>query len=150
MPIHVDIVSQERLLFSEPEADMVLIPGTDGVLGVLPNHTPVLTTMKFGELVVRKGDAEEVFAIYGGVAEVRPDKVVILADSADFAADISEREIEDARERARQMLAQGLPEQEARVISDELRRTEIALSVLRKAESRGRTAIRIVRDRDSE
>lgn len=150
MPIHVDIVSQERLLFSEPEADMVLIPGTDGVLGVLPNHTPVLTTMKFGELVVRKGDAEEVFAIYGGVAEVRPDKVVILADSADFAADISEREIEDARERARQMLAQGLPEQEARVISDELRRTEIALSVLRKAESRGRTAIRIVKDRDSE
>lgn len=150
MPIHVDIVSQERLLFSEPEADMVLIPGTDGVLGVLPNHTPVLTTMKFGELVVRKGDAEEVFAIYGGVAEVRPDKVVILADSADFAADISAREIEDARERARQMLAQGLPEQEARVISDELRRTEIALSVLRKAESRGRTAIRIVRDRDSE
>lgn len=150
MPIHVDIVSQERLLFSEPEADMVLIPGTDGVLGVLPNHTPVLTTMKFGELVVRKGDAEEVFAIYGGVAEIRPDKVVILADSADFAADISEREIEDARERARQMLAQGLPEQEARVISDELRRTEIALSVLRKAESRGRTAIRIVRDRDSE
>ncbi|MBZ0307486.1 MAG: ATP synthase F1 subunit epsilon [Anaerolineae bacterium] len=150
MPIHVEIVSQERPLFSEPEADMVLIPGTDGVLGVLPNHTPLLTTMKFGELIVRKGNAEEVFAIYGGVAEVRPDKVVILADAADFAQDISEREIEDARARARRMLAEGLPEHEARVISDELRRTEVALMVKRKVEGRGRTSIRVVRDKDSE
>lgn len=148
MPIHVEVVSQEKLLFSEPLADMVMIPGTDGVLGILPNHTPLLTTMKFGELIVRKGTAEEVFAIYGGFAEVRPDKVVILADAADFASDISLREVEEARERARRLLAEGVPEHEVRIVSDELRRAELAITIHRKNEGRGRMGIRVLRDNE--
>lgn len=150
MPIHVEVVSQEKLLFDEPQADMVSIPGSEGTLGILPNHTPLLTTMKFGELIVRKGNAEEVFAIYGGVAEVRPDKVVILADAADFASDISLREVEEARERARRLLAEGVPEHEVRIVSDELRRAELALTIKRKSEGRGRMGIRVVREKDNE
>ena len=61
MPIHVELVTQERKVFDEPEADMVIIPATEGEMGILPHHAPVLTTMGFGELVVRKGPAEERF-----------------------------------------------------------------------------------------
>ena len=82
MPIHIELVTQERKIFEEPEADIVIVPAVEGEMGVLPNHAPVLTTLSFGELVVRKGDAEERFAIYGGVVDVRPDKIVVLADLA--------------------------------------------------------------------
>ncbi len=58
MPIHVEIVTQERKVFEEREADMVIVPGSEGEMGVLPHHAPVLTTMGFGELVVRKGNKE--------------------------------------------------------------------------------------------
>ena len=66
MPIAVEVVTQEKLIFSEPEADMVVIPGIEGEMGVLPHHAPVLTTLGYGELTVRKGRAEEHFVIYGG------------------------------------------------------------------------------------
>ena len=71
MPIHVELVTQERKVFDEPEADMVLLPASEGEMGVLPHHAPVLTTLGFGELVIRKGGAEERFVIYGGVVDVR-------------------------------------------------------------------------------
>ncbi|MFN8374637.1 MAG: F0F1 ATP synthase subunit epsilon, partial [Anaerolineae bacterium] len=69
MPIRVEVVTQEKKIF-ETDADMVIIPATEGVMGVLPRHAPVLTTMGFGELIIRRGTAEESFAIYGGVVDV--------------------------------------------------------------------------------
>ena len=81
MPIHIELVTQEAKVFEEQNADIVIVPAVEGEMGVLPNHAPVLTTLSFGELVVRKGEAEERFAIFGGVVDVRPDKVVVLADS---------------------------------------------------------------------
>jgi F-type H+-transporting ATPase subunit epsilon len=149
MPIRVEIVTQERRLFEEPAADMVIIPGSEGLLGVLPNHTPLLTTMSYGELRVKKGSAEESFAIYGGVVEIRPDKVVVLADAADFAADISLEEIEAARERAAKLLAEGPPPEEQALIAAELRRAELAINVARKTKSRAGT-IRIISKSDIE
>ena len=83
MPIHVEIVTQEGKLFEEREADMVIVPATEGVMGVLPHHAPVLTTMGFGELLVKKGNAQESFVIYGGIVEVRPGRVTVLADTAE-------------------------------------------------------------------
>ncbi|MEL7236055.1 MAG: ATP synthase F1 subunit epsilon, partial [Chloroflexota bacterium] len=88
MPIHVEVITQEDKIFDEPEADMVVVPAAEGEMGVLPNHAPVLTTLAFGDLIVRKGDAEEHFAVYGGIVDIRPDKVVVLADMADTAADL--------------------------------------------------------------
>ncbi len=147
MPIHVEVVTQERKLFEEPFADMVVIPGIEGEMGVLPRHTPLLTTLAFGELRIKKGRAEESFIIYGGVVEVRPDKVVVLADAADFAADISLEEIEAARERAAEILAQGPPPDEHQLIAAELRRAELAINVARKTRSRAGN-IRIISQTD--
>lgn len=142
MPIHVEIVTQEKLIYSEPEADMVVIPGSEGVLGVLPNHTPLLTRLSIGELRVKKGITEEIFAVYGGIVEVRPDKIVILADLAENGDEIDLEMAEQARRRAHEMMEKGPPPDQLAAISLELRRAELALRVRRKTRSRA-GAVRI-------
>jgi F-type H+-transporting ATPase subunit epsilon len=147
MPIHVEVVTQERKVFEEPEADMVLIPASEGEMGVLPHHAPVLTTLGFGELVIRKGDAEERFAVYGGVVDVRPDKVVVLADLAESSFELDMQAIESARERAAKLLAQGIPPEQNRQAALELRRAEMALKIKSKLQARG-SVLRIVDQQD--
>jgi len=100
MAIHVEVITQEGLLFEENEADMVIVPGSEGEMGVLPHHAPVLTTMGYGELRVKKGNAEEDFMIYGGVVDIRPGHVIALADMAEssYAANVAEAERARARE----------------------------------------------------
>jgi len=146
MPVHVEIVTQERKIFEEREADMVLVPGAEGEMGVLQHHAPVLTTMGFGELVVRKGNREERFVIYGGVVDVRPDKVVALADLAESSFDLDEAKIEEARQRAVQMMRDGVPEAENRQATLALRHAELALKVKMKMKARGPSILRIVED----
>ena len=136
MPIHVEVVSQERKVFEEPDADIIVIPGSEGEMGILPHHAPVLTTLGFGELVIRKGDAEERFAIYGGVVDIRPDKVVVLADLAQSSFALDLEAAEAARERAQTLLAEGVPEDERRAAALELRRATLELRVVRKLKSR--------------
>lgn len=149
MPIAVEIVTQEKLVFSETEADMVVIPASEGQMGVLPHHAPVLTTLGFGELVVRKGRAEERFVIYGGVVDVRPDKVVVLADLADSSFAIDADAMEAARSRAQQILAQGVPPEQNREATLALRRAELALRVQRNVRSRP-SVLRILNEVDDE
>ncbi|MBZ0276821.1 MAG: ATP synthase F1 subunit epsilon [Anaerolineae bacterium] len=143
MPIHVEVVTQEKRVFEEPAADMILIPASEGEMGVLPHHAPVLTTLGFGELVIRKGHAEERFAIYGGVVDVRPDKVVVLADLAESSFEIDMEAIEAARERAQHMMQEGVPEVENRAAALALRRAELAVRIKNKIQSRG-TVMRII------
>lgn len=149
MPLHVEIVTQEKKVFEEREADMVLVPGSEGEMGVLPHHAPVLTTMGFGELVVRKGNKEERFVIYGGVVDVRPDKVVALAYLAESSFALDEQKIEAARQSAAKMMSEGVPETENRTAALELRRAELALRVKNKLKSRG-SILRIVSDDENE
>ena len=150
MPIHVEIVTQERKVFEEREADMVLVPGSEGEMGVLPHHAPVLTTMGFGELVVRKGNKEERFVIYGGVVDIRPDKVVVLAYLAESSFALDEEKIEAAQARAAKMMAEGVPEAENRTAALELRRAELALKVKNKLKNRSASILRIVSEDESE
>ncbi len=150
MPIHVEIVTQERKVFEEREADMVIVPGSEGEMGVLPHHAPVLTTMGYGELIVRKGNKEERFVIYGGVVDIRPDKVVALAYLAESSFALDEEKIEAARSRAAKMMAEGVPEAENRTAALELRRAELALKVKNKLKSRSASILRIVSEDDSE
>ena len=145
MPIAVEVVTQERLVFSEPQADMVVVPATEGEMGVLPNHAPVLTTLGFGELIIRKGRAEERFAIYGGVVDVRPDKVVVLADLADSSYEIDSEAMENARASAQRLLTEGLPPEQNREATLALRRAELALRIQRKMQNRG-AMLRIIED----
>ncbi len=147
MPIHVELVTQERKVFEESEADYISIPAVEGEMGVLPNHAPVLTTMTFGELVVRKGNAEERFAIYGGVVDVRPDKVVVLADLAESSYDIDLEKAQAARDRARQMIEEGVPPEQNREAILQLRRAELQLKVSNKLRNRT-SALRIVQQEE--
>lgn len=150
MPISVEIVTQEKVVFSEPEADMVVIPGSEGEMGVLPHHAPVLTTLAYGELIVRKGRAQESFAIYGGVVDIRPDRVVVLADLAESSYDIDAAAVEAARERAATLMEQGVPAEQNREAALALRRAELALKVQRKVQSRGSAVMRIVEDENAD
>jgi F-type H+-transporting ATPase subunit epsilon len=150
MPIHVEIVTQERKVFEEHEADIVIVPGSEGEMGVLPHHAPVLTTMGYGELVVRKGNKEERFVIYGGVVDIRPDKVVALAYLAESSFALDEQKIEAARDRAAKLMAEGVPEAENRTAALELRRAELALKIKNKLKGRSASILRIVTEDDSE
>ncbi len=149
MPLHVEVVTQQRKLLDEKDCTMVIVPASEGEMGVLPNHTPVLTTMHYGELRVKKGDAEESFIIYGGVVEVRPDKVVVLADEADLTAAVNIKAMEEARENARKVLEEGPPPEEHSLYLAELRRAELAIDVYRRTRSRA-GSIRIITEYDDE
>ncbi len=150
MPIHVEIVTQERLIYDEPNASMVVLPGAEGVMGILPRHTPLLTTLSFGELRVKVGNAEDVFAVYGGIVEVRPDQVVILADMVEPAQEIDVELAEAARRRAEELMRMGPPPDEVSIIRQELRRAELAVRVHRRTQSRaGSVRLREVNNGDN-
>jgi F-type H+-transporting ATPase subunit epsilon len=108
MPIRCEIVSQDRMVF-EGDADMVLIPGSQGEMGILPNHAPLLSTLKYGVLRVRIKDREELFTVAGGVVEVQPDLITVMADAAENVNEIDIGRAEAARRRAEELLKQGLP-----------------------------------------
>ncbi|NDJ76856.1 MAG: ATP synthase F1 subunit epsilon [Chloroflexi bacterium] len=129
MPLEVEVVSRVRELYHTENADMVIIPGSEGEMGVLPSHTPLLTTLAFGELRIIEGDDVIGFVVYGGVVEVRPDKVIVLADDAESVAEIDLEEIEAARARARELMEQGPSGEQRALIAQELRRAEIAVRV---------------------
>lgn len=136
MPLKVEVVSRVRQLYNTDKADMVIIPGSEGEMGVLPNHTPVLTTLDFGELRIIEGDDVVSFVVYGGVVEVRPDKVTVLADDAESVYELDLDEIEAARQRARDLMEEGVGAEQRAQIVQELRRAEIAAKI------HGRAALR--------
>jgi len=109
MPLLLEIVTPERLAYSE-EVDSVQVPGIEGELGLLPHHTPLLSTLGLGELRIRRGSLEESFAIVGGFVQVRPDRVVVMAETADMAADIDLEKAEEARREDERALETGYHE----------------------------------------
>ena len=96
MPLQLEIVTPERQAYSE-EVDAVFCPGVEGEFGVLPHHAPLLSMLGVGELRIRKGADEEFFAIAGGFVQVRPDKVVVMAELADLSSEIDLEAAEEAR-----------------------------------------------------
>ncbi|NDJ36380.1 MAG: ATP synthase F1 subunit epsilon [Chloroflexi bacterium] len=108
MPIRCEIITQERLLFDE-QVDLVIAPASAGEMTILPQHAPVVAQLDFGELVVRTGDTEEYFAIGGGVLQVANDHILVLADSAEQADEIDISRAEEARQRAQQIMEEGVP-----------------------------------------
>ncbi|MBI2886368.1 MAG: F0F1 ATP synthase subunit epsilon [Chloroflexi bacterium] len=129
MPFRLEVVTAERSVFSE-DVDLVTVPGIDGELGILPHHAPLLTALTYGEMVIRRGHEETSIAIGGGFLEVRPDKVVVLADMAERAEEIDVSRAEAARKRAEEQLTLGP------ALVDTLR----AEAALRRAEARLRVA----------
>ena len=109
MPLQLEIVTPERLAYSD-EVDSVVLPGAEGEIGVLPHHAPLVSTLGVGELRIRKGGAEESFAIVGGFLQVRPDKVVVMAETADLASEIDLERAQEARREAERALETGFHE----------------------------------------
>ena len=105
-PIKLEVVTPDKLVLSE-NVDIVIAPGTEGEFGVLRNHIPFLSTLSEGELRYRQGKELHYLAVAGGFAEVLPDKVTVLAESAEVAREIDIDRAQRARERAEKRLAEG-------------------------------------------
>lgn len=135
MPLQLEIVTPERLAYQD-EVDMVLVPGIEGELGILPHHSPLVSLLGIGELKIRKGGDEESFAIVGGFLQVRPDKVVVMAETAEIGTEIDLERAKRARAEAEKALEGGYVEgADLSVARAELQR---ALLRIRVAESRRR------------
>jgi F-type H+-transporting ATPase subunit epsilon len=117
--------------------DSVQLPGVEGELGVLPHHTPLISMLGVGELRIRKGGAEESFAIVGGFLQVRPDKVVVMAETADMASEIDLEKAQQARREAEQAL-EGAARADAVDLSAARAALQQALLRIRVAERRHR------------
>ena len=90
MPLRVQIVTAEREVFADDTVDMVVAPGAEGVVGILPRHAPLLTTLNPGVVRIKRGGAEEAMAVGGGFLQVARDQVLILADTAERRSDIGD------------------------------------------------------------
>lgn len=132
--LQLTIVSPERELYSGA-VDIVLAPGVDGQLGILPNHAALIIKLAEGELCARMGAEEHYFAIHGGFMHVLPDKVIVLADVAERADEIDDARAEAARQRALDMLGKAPPE-ERRLTEVALRRSQVRLRVARRRRRR--------------
>ena len=135
--IRCEIVTQERVVYDQM-VDVVIAPGSEGELGILPCHVPLLTALSPGELRVKIGNEEEAFAISGGFMEVQPDHVSVLARTAECADEIDVARADAARTRAEQLLEQGAPPDldRFRGIEAALRRSRVRLKVARKRKYR--------------
>ena len=108
MTIRCDIVSQDRQVYSGL-ADVVVLPGAAGQMGILPHHAPLLSSLGPGLVTVRYQGQEQVFTVTGGIVEVQPDQIIILADAAENVMEIDIARAEQARRRAEELLKQGPP-----------------------------------------
>ena len=134
----VNIVTPERSLYSGP-VNMVTLPGSSGQMGILPGHAPLLSTLDIGEIILHVGNDSRFIAVSGGVVEVRPDKVTILADTAESPEDIDASRAAEALARAQQLLATNPPPQERPLIEAAVRRSSLRLKVARRHQGRRAT-----------
>jgi F-type H+-transporting ATPase subunit epsilon len=142
MPIRCEIVSQDRKVF-EGNADIVIIPGSLGVMSILPMHAPLLSTLGYGILKVRSSNREELFTIIGGVVDVQPDIITVLADAAENVEEIDISRAEAAKKRAEEMLQTGPPPgtDAYEAIEAALRRSKLRLDAARRYRRSSRTPI---------
>ncbi len=125
----LEIVAPSRQVVRSERVDEVIAPGSEGEFGVLPGHTPFLTTLKVGMLSYREGNEWHHLAVDWGYAEVGPDRVIILAEGADRASEIDISEAKLAKERAEKTLGEKLEQQDYEKARIELMRAMIRIQV---------------------
>jgi F-type H+-transporting ATPase subunit epsilon len=134
MTIRCEIVSQDRTVF-EGDVDMVVLPGAIGEMGILPHHAPVLAILKYGVIKIRQEGREELFAVAGGIAEVQPNIVTILADASENIEEIDIVRAKAAKKRAEDALARIKPEEDQDtylLMEAALRRANLRLDAVRR------------------
>ena len=127
----LDIVTAEGVVFSE-DVDAVVAPAVEGQLGILPHHAPLMTMLLPGEMRVRKGGEELSLVITGGFLEVRPDRIIVLADAAERVEEIDVARAEEAKRRAEESLSRHLPEADEARAEASLRRSIARLKVVER------------------
>jgi F-type H+-transporting ATPase subunit epsilon len=135
--IHVDVVSAEASIFSG-EATFVALPGEAGELGIYPRHTPLITRIKPGAVRIMRADtqAEEFVFVAGGILEVQPGVVTVLADTAIRGKDLDEAKAADAIKRAEEAKASAKDKAEIAVVEGELAMLAAQLAAIRKLRNR--------------
>ncbi len=133
MTIRCEIVSQDRQVFSG-DADMVIVPGAMGEMGILPHHSPLLSTLKYGVVRVRYHSKEDIFTVAGGIVEVEPDTITIMADAAENIIEIDVSRAEAARKRAEEQMQKSPPHDSDTYLTIEaaLRRSNLRLEAVRR------------------
>ncbi len=138
MPLHLEIVTPEKRAFTG-DVDEVIVPGSEGELGILPHHAPLISTLGQGVLRLKSGGQEQEFAIFGGFLQVRPDRVVVLAETADMASEIDLERAERARREAERVIEGGFVEPaDLAVARAALQRALIRIRVAERGERRPR------------
>lgn len=140
MTIRCEIVSQDRIVYQD-DVDIVVLPGAEGVMGILPHHAPVLSVLQFGVITVRKGKEEHFFTVAGGFAEVQPDQVTVLADAAENVDEINLERAEAAKRRAEEILKEGvqMDTDEYLAVQAALRRSTLRISAAQRFKTRRRS-----------
>ena len=135
MPMLLEITTAERQVFGE-EVDMVIAPGVDGQLGILPRHAPLMTMLQPGELTIRKGGAGTFFAVSGGFMEVLGGHVIILADACERSDEINEERAQEAMRRAQERISGRPTEMQLERALASLRRAQARLDTVRRRRNR--------------
>lgn len=133
--VKLDIVTAEKLIYSG-DVDIVIAPGSEGQLGILPHHAPLMTALDAGELIARKGTEEYILAISGGFLEVLPDRIIVLADSAERAEEIDISRAEEAKKRAQDSLAHSASQVEVAAAEAALHRAIARIEVADRVKRR--------------
>ncbi len=134
--LHLEIITPEKVVYTD-EVGMVVVPGSEGNLGILPNHIPLFTKLKSGEIKVKKENEVILLAVSGGFVDVQPTKVTILADSAIRSEEIDEEKALAAKARAEELMKQKLSEKEFTLAEASLRRALAELRVAKRHKGRG-------------
>ena len=129
--MRLEIVTAERVVYSE-DVDVLVAPGIDGELGILPSHAPLLTMLKPGEIKVVRDGEESFIAVGGGFLEVRGDKVTILADTAEHAEEIDLQRSEEALQRAQESVSASASDSDLERAVASMRRSQARLKVARR------------------
>jgi F-type H+-transporting ATPase subunit epsilon len=129
--LRLDLVTAERMVYSD-EVDMVIAWGLEGQLGILPHHAPLMTMLQPGELIIKKDNKEISMAVSGGFIEVRPDKVIVLADACERAEEIDIARAEEAKQRAKNLIKTSSKEIDTATAEGALRRSLVRLKVAEK------------------
>jgi len=133
----LEVVTAERMVFADDVSEVVAW-GVEGQLGILPHHAPLMTMLQPGDLVIKRDNEEEYLALSGGFLEVRPDKVIILADACERVEEIDIARAEAAKRRAEETLKERPPEVDTAAAEAALRRSLARLKVAEKRRRRPR------------
>ena len=135
MPMMLEIITAERQVYEE-EVDMVIAPGIDGQLGILPHHAPLMTVLQPGEITIRKEGSDTYLAVTGGFLEVLGNRVIVLADAAERSEEIDEERAQQAIRRAQERITGQHSQVELEGAMASLRRAQMRLDLVRRRRPR--------------